>query len=281
MNPNLSKSEFILLRDFIEQLCGISLGEDKAYLIENRLGELMLLNGCEDYGAFYRLAKNSPNPALREQIIDAMTTNETLWFRDNTPYVILEEVILPTLMDRVVSGSRFKIRIWSAACSTGQEPYSIAMLINDLIDNRYKGRLTPGHVEILATDISPSALRIAEKGRYNQISMSRGMREQFKTRYFQTEGPVSVISETIRRYVTFKRFNLQNSFADLGFFDLILCRNVAIYFSDAFKKDLFARFARSLNKESYFFLGSSETLRGYSEAFETLIHKGGIYHRVK
>lgn len=123
--------EFRLMRDYIEKNCGILLGEEKAYLVETRLAGLLAETGCADYGAFYRLASQEVGTALRDKIVDAMTTNETLWFRDGHPFRILKEVLLPEFAPQLVSGQRFRIRIWSAASSTGQEPYSIALTIQE------------------------------------------------------------------------------------------------------------------------------------------------------
>ncbi len=159
----VSETEFTLMRDYIEHQCGIALGEGKAYLIETRLIKLMVENGCEDFEAFYHLAKAQTDNTLRNKIIDAMTTNETLWFRDTHPYVILKEKILPELAAQLKSGSRSSVRIWSAACSTGQEPYSIASAVQELC-NTQTG-VQPEQFEILGTDISSSALALAKSGR--------------------------------------------------------------------------------------------------------------------
>ena len=281
MSVSLKKEEFKPFRDYIEEQCGISLGEEKSYLIENRLTTLMLENGCEDFGSFYRLIVTKNDPKLTEKIIDAMTTNETLWFRDDSPFKVLEEVILPDMIKQLASGQKYKIRIWSAACSTGQEPYSIAMLIDQAIRrNAFKG-IQPAQFQIYATDISPSALFIAKSGRYNRISMNRGLREGYENRYFTKQGPVWVISDELRKMVTFEQFNLQKEFARLGRFDVILCRNVAIYFSDSFKRNLFDKLSQSLIPPGYLFLGSAETMRGYNETFQTHIHDSAVYYRLQ
>ena len=281
MSVSLKKEEFQPIRDYIEQQCGISLGEEKSYLIENRLTTLMLENGCEDFGSFYQLIIRKNDPKLTEKIIDAMTTNETLWFRDDSPFKVFEEVILPEMIELLSKGKKYKVRIWSAACSTGQEPYSLAMLIDQAVrKNSFKG-IHPGQFQIHATDISPSALFIAKTGRYNRISMNRGMREEYANRYFTKQGPVWVISEDLRKMVTFEQFNLQKEFARLGRFDVILCRNVAIYFSDSFKRELFDKLSKSLISPGYLFLGSAETMRGYNETFQTHIHDSAVYYRLQ
>ncbi|NLH47487.1 MAG: protein-glutamate O-methyltransferase CheR [Myxococcales bacterium] len=281
MAPSLTQSEFDLLRKLIEDDCGIVVEPGKEYLIESRLANLVTETGCASFGDFYLKAKADLRGPLRDKIVDAMTTNETLWFRDNSPYVILEEVVLPAMIERIKTGQKIKMRIWSAACSTGQEPYSIAMLIQDACRFRGGGKVTPANFEILATDISPSALFLGMSGRYDQISISRGMRQDFRDRYFRQDGRVWLLADSVKQMVTFKRFNLQNSFSALGSFDLVFCRNVAIYFSMQFKQDLFRKIADTLNPAGLLFLGSAESLAQYSTDYEMQEHKGSLYYRVK
>ncbi|MFH1147049.1 MAG: protein-glutamate O-methyltransferase CheR [Pseudomonadota bacterium] len=277
----ITQEEFKLLRDYIADQSGIFVGDQKLYLIESRLTVLVIENGCRSFHEFYRKAANNPHNGLRDKIIDAITTNETLWFRDQTPWSILKEVIIPDFFNALSKRVKSKIRIWSAASSTGQEPYSIAMVLDEALRERPGRDIGPEHFEIFATDISPSALFLAMAGRYDQIAMSRGMNERFRDRYFTQRGRVWELDPVIRKRVTFKQMNLQTPFSPLGKFDLIMCRNVAIYFSDTFKRDLFSRMASTLDSRGYFFVGSAESLTGYSDDFELLEHKRGIYYRVK
>ena len=279
MTANISTEEFDLLRKYIEEHCGISLGDEKAYLIETRLMKLMVENGCEDFSQFYQLVKNNPRTDLRDKIIDAMTTNETLWFRDTHPFTILREKLLPELTDSLRQGKLPKVRIWSAASSTGQEPYSIAMTVLEYC------RLTPGvrpeQFEIIGTDISPSALFIANAGRYDQIAMKRGMSEEIRNRYFQQAGPVCTLNDDVKKMVSFKRFNLQNSPSALGRFNIIFLRYVAIYFSEDLKRKIFYNLARALHPQGYLFVGAVESLRGFSEEFDIQSHGGGSYYKCR
>lgn len=277
----ITQEEFKLLRDYIADQCGIFVGDQKLYLLESRLSILVVENGCKSFHEFYRKAVNDPYNGLRDKIIDAITTNETLWFRDQTPWFIFKEVIIPDFFNTLSKGLKNRIRIWSAACSTGQEPYSIAMVLDEAIRERLGRDISPEHFEILATDISPSALFLAIAGRYDQIAMSRGMSERYRDRYFAQRGRVWELDPVIRKRITFKQLNLQSRFSPLGKFDLIMCRNVAIYFSDAFKNDLFSRMASTLNGRGYFFVGSAESLTGYSDDFELFEHNRGIYYRLK
>lgn len=277
MPETITTNEFRLLRDLIERWCGISLGDEKAYLIETRLAGILTETGCSDFGAFYRLVSGAPDMKLRDKIVDAMTTNETLWFRDTHPFAILREVFLPPLAQELLTGSRFRARIWSGASSTGQEPYSIAMTILEYC--RSHPGLRPEQFEIIATDISPSALFVANAGRYDAATIARGLPLDLRDRYFRQEGHVWVVDESVRRLVTFRKFNLQDPLDPLGRFDVVFLRYVAIYFSDTFKKQLFANIARLLAPSGHLIISAVETLRLISDQFEPLQHAGGTYYR--
>lgn len=281
MGLTITSDEFRLLKELIEKECGIEVKEDKIYLIENRLTKLVIENGCDSFGEFYLKAKTSPNPALRSKIVDAITTNETLWFRDEAPFNVLKEVLLPRFWAELDEGKRSQVRIWSAACSTGQEPYSIAMIIDDFCKHNPGSERMRDKISIYATDISSSALLLAKSARYDAIAMSRGMIPEFRERYFEDQGRVSVLREDIREMVTFEQFNLQNSFAALGAFDVVLLRNVAIYFSVEFKTELFQKVARVLESQGVLIVGSSEILTGYTQDFEKKEHSRGIYYQLK
>ena len=184
---HIAQRDFDLLRDFIREQCGISVSDDKSYLIESRLAHLVAATGARDFGEFYLKAKQDGTGALRDNIVDAVTTHETLWFRDTTPWVTIREVMLREWIADLEAGRKAGIRIWSAACSTGQEPYSLAMAIDEALAGR---RVAPNRFEILATDISAGALFVAMSGRYNQIAMSRGLEARYRTRYFTQKGPI-------------------------------------------------------------------------------------------
>lgn len=276
MSNGITGTEFKQLRDYIEERCGIALGEEKAYLIETRLTKLMALNGCEDFGQFYRLIRASKDQSLHDKIIDAMTTNETLWFRDGHPFFILKEKLLPQFADELRSGKRGKVRIWSAASSTGQEAYSIAMTILDYC--RTHPGLKPAQFEIVGTDISSSALFLAQNARYDAIAIKRGLPEELRDRFFKEDGRVWVVNDEVKSMAAFKKFNLQDSPASLGKFDIVFLRYVAIYFSLEFKQALISRIARSMNRPGGLIIGAVESLRGVSDEFEMKGHGGGYYY---
>ena len=282
MTLQVTDSEFRLLRDLIEERCGIFLGDEKQYLVENRLTTLAEASQCSNFGEFYIQIRNSSASAdLWEAVVDAMTTNETLWLRDQHPFTVLEEIILPQFAREIQEKKRETITIWSAACSTGQEPYSIAMTALDFYSKAGAERTCPEHVQILATDISSKALATAMEGRYDNGSIVRGLPLEKRNRYFTKQDDFWVITENVRQLVTFKKTNLQEPFFWLGRFDVIFLRNVIIYFSDSFKKDLLNRIARMLNPEGYLFLGGGETVHGYTSSFRVLEHNGGIFYQLK
>ncbi len=279
MDITLQDEEFDLIRRWVEETSGISVDSKKAYLIENRLGSLVSENNCASFGEFYHKMKNSCSPQLRERIIDQMTTNETLWFRDMHPFTIFAEKLLPTYCQEISSGKRRKIRVWSSACSTGQEPYSLAILFLKSI--KANSMLRPGMLEIVATDISDTVLNQATKGIYDKIAIGRGLSPEDRNQYFTDEGRFWQISSEVQELVKFEKFNLQDSFGKLGSFDIIFCRNVAIYFSEQFKRELFAKYCKILSNEGILFLGSSESISLYSTDFDMLEHKKGIYYRAR
>jgi len=277
MLGTISTNEFKLLRDLIEQWCGIALGDEKAYLIETRLAGLLTETGCQDFGSFYRLAAHEHSTLLRDKIVDAMTTNETLWFRDTHPFLILKEKLLPKFAEDLRIGNRFRIRIWSGASSTGQEPYSIAMSISEYC--RANPGLRTDQFEILATDISPSALFMANAARYDEQSIGRGLPVELRDRYFRKDGRIWIVNEEIKRMVSLRKFNLQDSMESLGRFDIVFMRYVAIYFSDVFKRQIYGGVAKLLGPDGYLIISAVESLRGISEDFFQMTHEHGCYYQ--
>ena len=275
----LSREEFTLLRDYIHTECGIVIGDEKSYLIESHLTRLVMESGCDCFKDFYLKAKNDQTNKLRMKIVDAMTTNETLWFRDVRPWTVVREIVIPKFIDELRTGKRNHISVWSAASSTGQEVYSFCMLLDEAL--RREPVVKKAQFHILATDISPSALYMAISGRYNSIAMSRGMLEGYRERYFKEVDGVSEIIPEIKKMVVFKQFNLQNDFANIPHCDLIFCRNVAIYFSPEFKTILLKKMFHKLNADGYFFMGGTENLIGHSADFEQLEYQRSIYYKPK
>lgn len=269
-SPEMTDGEFALFQAYLERECAMALTPDKKYLFESRLARLLVTSGCQTFGDLYRTLRDSANTTVRDRIIDAMTTHETLWFRDESTWVALRDHAIPDLLKTASRNGRSPIKIWSAACSTGQEPYSLVMLIDQL--SRKAGLVEPRQFEVIATDISPSALFVAKAGRYDGISMSRGFGatwESLRSLYFKREGNISIVDDQIRERVTFRRFNLQDSLASFGMLDMVLLRNVAIYFSETFKRDLFTRLGSIIRPGGLLVLGSTESIIDERRHFET------------
>lgn len=269
----ITEPEYILMKSFIQEHCGIYLETGKEYLIESRLSDLAVENGCDSFQEFHLKARSDYTGKLKDRIIDAMTTNETLWFRDDTAWMYIKEVAVPEMVDK--AEKQGNARIWSAAASTGQEAYSLLMLLDEEVKNRNKSYLLD-KIEIFGTDISSSALFLAMSARYDSIAVGRGLPEDKKRKYFTQQGNIWMFDQELKKRVTFKKFNLQNSFMPLGVFDLVLCRYVSIYFSDTFKRELFAKIADVMNPGSALILGATESLRDYTNSFEVKYHKNAI-----
>ena len=275
-NQSITPQEYREFHEFLEGASGIALGDNKQYLVNSRLASLMADMGLSSIGELMSRAKRDVRSDLRERIVDAMTTNETLWFRDNFPFEMLKSHILPEL-----SGQRGQpARIWSAACSSGQEPYSMSMIIQEYLQAK-PGSL-PRDVQITATDISPSILKDAKEGVYDAMALARGLSEERKKRFFDVKGKAWQVKPEIRKRITFSEMNLmKKDYLSLGKFDVIFCRNVLIYFSSELKRDILARFSQVLEPGGYLCLGASESVSAYVDCYETLRHQGGLVYRLK
>lgn len=259
MNPPADRDHFPAedyrnFQVFLRDACGIVLGDNKQYLVANRLRRIMQ---AETVSSLTELVRRIGQPGarqLRERVIDAMTTNETFWFRDTFPFETVREVVLPRLL---LEQKKTDLRIWSAACSFGQEPYSISMLLEEFRQRRS----SIGNPLIIGTDISHAALEMAKRGRYDRLSVNRGLSEARRRQFFRETGDGQFeLDEAIRRRVQFRRLNLLESYAGLGQFDLIFCRNVLIYFAAESKIDILRRMHDSLRPGGYLMLGASESM---------------------
>ncbi len=276
--PTLGTDERKLLANYIYSVCGIDLDHTKHYLIESRLRALVAQTGSGTYSELYNKARSDRSGALERAIIDAVTTGETLFFRDRAPFDLLRHKILPELIDRRTRSSPGKIpvRIWSAACSSGQEVYSIAIVLRELLgsSNKYEIRL-------LGTDISSQAVARASLAVYTDIEAERGLPEDARMRYFVRRGPSWQIRDEIRAMASFRQVNLMRDFSMLGQFDVIFCRNVAIYFQETDKASLFARLAKSLPEDGALIIGATETLNGHSGFEQRRYMRSVFYQRAK
>lgn len=271
----MTREDYEEFRAFLAEACGITLGDNKQYLVSSRLSPLMLEHNIVTIRELIERVRRDRRSNLTERIIDAMTTNETQWFRDQFPFEILKQTILPGIPRNRAQ----PVRIWSAACSSGQEPYSIAISVHEyLLKN--PGTF-PGGVQILATDISPTVLKQAALGVYDGVAIARGLTAERRQRYFLPEGAQWAIKPDVRRLVSFREFNLCQGYEALGRFDVIFCRNVLIYFAPKLKRDIIMRMSQALHPGGYLFLGAAESLSNFSDAFEMLRLGGGIVYRLK
>jgi chemotaxis protein methyltransferase CheR len=278
--PVLEKHEFELLRTLIQSWCGILLEDSKLYLVESRLREVVIESGCATYGDFYQMAKYG-GTALRDRIIDDMTTNETSWFRDGPFWGTVRQVIIPEAIEAARSEGRPRVSIWSAASSTGQEPYTIGILLREMESARELHGYRAESFDVYATDISRTALAIAEAGRYDPISMRRGLDPELRDRHFDKSGRVSRLHDDVKKLVQFKRMNLLDPFGALGPFDVVFLRNVLIYFSVACKRQILAKTQRVLRPEGSLIAGATETLELYSDEYDVVRHGRSTFYRVK
>lgn len=248
---------------FLSECCGLVLGENRQYLVSSRLSRLLNEFSFDKVEDLLKALRRSPDPTLKSRVIDAMTTNETSWFRDNYPFEILRQTVLPTL-----AAKQKPIRIWSAACSSGQEPYSIAMVVAEWEATLPPPRSAP--VSIVATDLSESILAEARAGVYDGLSIVRGLSPERRQRYFETLENGHRIKPDIQRRVRFQKLNLMDSYTALGKFEIVFCRNVLIYFSADTKRRIFDGIARQMDPGGYLFVGASESVGSYTDAFEIL-----------
>jgi chemotaxis protein methyltransferase CheR len=253
-------SDFDTLRRLLSRSSGLSLDAEKAYLAESRLQPIIQRAGLSDLGALVKRLVHGADPELERDVVDAMTTNETFFFRDRVPFENFRKIILPKLLQ--ARKEMRQIRIWCAACSTGQEPYSIAMLLDEEAH-----RLSGWNVDILATDLSRSVIAAAREGVYTQFEMQRGLPISQLLRYFRQDGDRWRINEHLRSRVRFEEFNLLSDYRALGRFDVIFCRNVLIYFDVPTKQNVLNRMAQIVYPDGYLVLGAAETVVGLTDAF--------------
>ena len=276
-NIKIKPDEIQLLSKYIYAISGIHIEATKAYLLETRLGRLVETLGCSSYAEFYHRVKSDSSKLLEKKIIDAMTTNETLFFRDTNPFELLRYKIIPEVIDSRASGPLNKpIRIWSAACSTGQEVFSVAIVLKELL-----GPKNDYDIKLLGTDLSDAAVKQASYGAYNKFEIERGLPKNQLQRYFVSAGGTWKIKDEIRSMATFRKFNLMHPFTGIGKFDIILCRNVAIYFTLEDRKKLFAKIADALEPNGFLIIGSTESLTGVCPRFMPKRHLKSIFYQLR
>ena len=265
----MTPPDYEYLRKLLKDHSGLDLSADKQYLIESRLLPLARKAGLAGFPELVQKMKGG-SPAFIAQVVEAMTTNETFFFRDKIPFEHFRDTIMPELLQ--ARAGRKSLRIWCAAGSTGQEPYSLAMCLKEM-----SAALTGWRVEILATDLSQEVLEKSRAGIYSQFEVQRGLPIQLLVKYFRQIGELWQVNADLRAMVQHRQLNLLHDFSQLGSFDVIFCRNVMIYFDQDTKTNIFGRLARTIEPDGFLVLGAAETVVGLTEQFKPVGDRRGLY----
>ena len=261
--------DYDYLRKLLKDRSGLVLSADKQYLVESRLTPLARKAGLATLTELVgKLRQN--NERLTVDVVEAMTTNESFFYRDKIPFEHFTNVIMPSLL--AARAKEKRVRIWCAAASTGQEPYSLAMCLKEIAP-----QIAGWRIDIVATDLSTEVLEKAKAGIYSQFEVQRGLPIQMLIKYFTQVGETWQIAPEIRAMVQFRPFNLMNDFASLGMFDVVFCRNVLIYFDQQTKVGVLERAARAVERDGYLVLGAAETVVGLTDSFKPVPDRRGLY----
>ena len=271
---SIEVAEFEYLRDLLRSGTAIVLDRDKEYLAESRLTSLLSAEGFVSVQQMLHNLRSRPASALHAKVIDAMTNNETWFFRDVAPFETLRTVIVPELT--TARANERSLRLWSAACSTGQEIYSLAMLIRENFP-----WLLAWDLQLVATDICGNVLQRAQRGKYSQMEVNRGLPAQLLAKYFVRDGLDWQMRSEILRMASFRRMNLAEAWCDLGMMDVVMLRNVLIYFDVETKRQILSRVQRVLRPDGYLFLGCAETTLNLSDSFERVQCGTGSCYRLR
>jgi len=266
----MTPDDFNLIRGILKKRSGLVLGDDKAYLLESRLMPVARKHGMKTLDDVIAAVRSASTEALLVDITEAMTTNESFFFRDNKPFDLFRDNVLPRLIESRASQRGF--RIWCAAASSGQEPYSLSIILKEA-----ERKLAGWKTEVVGTDISKEILDRAREGKYSQFEVQRGLPIQFLVKYFDKQGEHWTIKPDIGSMVVFKELNLLGNLAQLGKFDVVFCRNVLIYFDQPTKKEVLEKIAGLMPADGVLFLGGAETVLGITDKFEPVPGQRGIY----
>ncbi|HVP84982.1 MAG TPA: protein-glutamate O-methyltransferase CheR [Rhizomicrobium sp.] len=268
----MTPTDFAFIAAFLKERSGLIITPDKTYLLEARLVPLGRKYNLAGLSALIDALKTGTQTKLADEVVDAMTTNETSFFRDKNPFDQLRKTIIPQMME--LRGAAKSLRIWSAACSTGQEPYSLAMMLKDEFP-----ALAAWKIDIVATDISPSVLDRAREGTYSTFEVQRGLPIQLLVRHFEQIGENWRIKPDLRRMIDFRAANLLADMSNLGLFDIVLCRNVLIYFDQPTKSRILEAISRRLTPHGALILGGAESVFGLSDRLGSFPGLRGVYCR--
>ncbi|MFZ5789650.1 MAG: CheR family methyltransferase [Pseudomonadota bacterium] len=266
----MNRDDFDMICRLLRQRSGLVLSADKAYLMESRLLPVARKWKLASFEDLAKAIRAKPDEGLIRDVVEAMTTNESFFFRDIKPFDQFKEIVLPAML-KSRAGQR-RLRIWSAACSSGQEPYSLAMILSEMAS-----QLAGWSIEIVATDLSTEILTRAMEGLYSQFEVQRGLPIALLVKYFTQVGDRWQINPKIRQMVDYREFNLLNDPAPLGRFDVVFCRNVLIYFDQETKAKVLDRVANLMPEDGFLFLGGAETVLGLTERFRLISGQRGVY----
>ncbi|MBA5777234.1 protein-glutamate O-methyltransferase CheR [Stappia sp. F7233] len=266
----MTPSEYEFLKRFLKTQSGLVLSDEKQYLVESRLLPVARKAGLASLSDLIAAIQRPASNALQVSVVEAMTTNESFFFRDKTPFDNFRDTMLPELLKS--RASRRRIKIWCAAASTGQEPYSLAMCLKEA-----GSKVAGWSFDILGTDLSSEVLDKAKAGIYSQFEVQRGLPIQMLLKYFTQKGELWQINPDMRAMVKWRKFNLLESFATIGEHDIVYCRNVLIYFDQATKIDILQKIAKLMPSDGYLVLGAAETVVGLTDAFQPVAGVRGLY----
>jgi chemotaxis protein methyltransferase CheR len=266
----MNVNDFDIICRILKERSGLTLAKDKAYLLESRLLPVARKWKFANFEELVRVVRTKPEEALLRDVTEAMTTNESFFFRDIKPFDQFRDIVLPHMLKARAQAKT--LRIWSAACSSGQEPYSLAMMLSD-----QAAKLQGWRIEIVATDLSTEILNRARDGMYSQFEVQRGLPIQYLVKYFEQTGDRWQINKPIRDMVQYRMFNLLQPMAPLGRFDVVFCRNVLIYFDQPTKTKVLDGIAGQMADDGFLYLGGAETVLGVTDRFQLIEGQRGIY----
>ncbi len=264
--------DFDYLCNAVKERSGIVLTTEKAYLVDNRLAPIARRTEHTDVAALLATLRSTRDEDLLREVTDALTTNESFFFRDQKPFDAFRDLMLPHVLE--ANASKRSLRIWCAACSSGQEPYSLGMILKD-----HAAKMEGWKIDIIGTDISHTILDRAKEGAYTQFEVQRGLPAKYLVQYFKKENDLWVISDDLKQMVDYRFFNLLDDPTSLGTFDIVFCRNVLIYFDPETKSKVLDGINKSMTPNGFLILGAAETIFGLSDAFSTEPERSGVYRK--
>ena len=268
MTPN----EFEFLKKFLKDRSGLVLSNDKQYLVESRLQPVAKAAKLDSLSVLINAVQRGGNAKLENDVIEAMTTNESFFFRDKTPFDHFKDTMLPHLLE--ARARTRNLKIWCAAASSGQEPYSLGICLKEAAP-----KLSGWRTRILGTDLSSEVLEKAKAGLYSQFEVQRGLPIQMLLKYFDQKGDMWQINPDLRAMIEWRKLNLLDSFTHLGEFDIVFCRNVLIYFDQKTKSEILDRLAKMIPEDGFLVLGAAETVVGLTNSFKPVPGKRGLFQR--